>query len=61
MPDPRDRAYAELLVEKCVDVQPGWQVLVSGTPLGRPLLDEICAAVGRRGAGGADRPAGVDP
>ena len=50
MPDPRDREYAQLLVEGCVDIQPGWQVLVSGTPLGRPLLEEICRAVGRRGA-----------
>jgi aminopeptidase len=50
LPDPRDRAYAELLVEGCLDIQPGWQVLVAGTPLGRPLLDEICAAVARRGA-----------
>ena len=50
MPDPRDRDYAQLLVEGCVDIQPGWQVLVTGTPLGRPLLQEICGAVARRGA-----------
>lgn len=50
MPDPRDRDYARLLVEGCVDVQPGWQVLVTGTAPGRPLLEEICRAVGRRGA-----------
>jgi aminopeptidase len=50
LPDPRDRDYAQLLVEGCVDIQPGWQVLVTGTPLGRPLLQEICGSVARRGA-----------
>jgi aminopeptidase len=50
VPDLRDRDYARLLVEGCVDIQPGWQVLVTGTPLGRPLLEEICRAVARRGA-----------
>ena len=28
MRDPRDEQYAKLLVETCIDVQPGWQVLV---------------------------------
>ena len=28
MRDPRDAQYARLLVEECIDVQPGWQVLV---------------------------------
>ena len=28
MRDPRDEQYARLLVETCIDVQPGWQVLV---------------------------------
>ena len=28
--DPRVEQYAKLLVETCVDVQPGWQVLVGG-------------------------------
>ena len=28
--DPRVEQYAKLLVETCVDVQPGWQVLVDG-------------------------------
>ncbi len=50
MPDVRDRAYAELIVEECLGVQPGWQVLVGGNPLARPLLEEVCAAVARRGA-----------
>jgi aminopeptidase len=50
MPDPRDREYAELLVDTCVGVQPGWQVLLMGTPAGRPLLTEISRAVAERGA-----------
>jgi aminopeptidase len=48
--DPRIEAYAKLLVETCVDVQPGWQVLVIGSYLARPLLEEVSRQVGRRGA-----------
>ena len=50
MKDPRIEQYAALLVETCVDVQPGWQVLVNGGALARPLLEEVSRAVGRRGA-----------
>jgi aminopeptidase len=50
MPDPRDRRLAELLVDTCVGVQPGWQVLVVGTPPGRPLLEEIVRLLGERDA-----------
>jgi aminopeptidase len=48
--DPRIEQYAKLLVETCVDVQPGWQVLVGGSALARPLLEEVSRAVARRGA-----------
>jgi aminopeptidase len=48
--DPRIEAYAKLLVEECVDVQPGWQVLVSGGALARPLLEEVSRRVARSGA-----------
>jgi aminopeptidase len=48
--DPRIEAYAKLLVERCLDVQPGWEVLVRSTPLGRPLLDELERQLARRGA-----------
>jgi len=48
--DPRIEKLANLLVERCVDVQPGWQVLVMGAPAARPLLEEVCRQVGRRGA-----------
>jgi aminopeptidase len=50
MPDPRDRELAELLVDTCVGVQPGWQVLVVGTPPGRPLLEEIVQLLAVRDA-----------
>jgi aminopeptidase len=50
MADPRDREYAELIVDGCLGVQPGWQVLVGGNPQARPLLEEVCGAVARRGA-----------
>jgi aminopeptidase len=50
MADPRDRAYAELIVEGCLGVRPGWQVLVGGNPQARPLLEEVCGAVAQRGA-----------
>jgi aminopeptidase len=48
--DPRIERLAGLLVERCVDVQPNWQVLVMGHPPARPLLEEICRQIGRRGA-----------
>jgi aminopeptidase len=50
MSDPRDRRLAELLVDTCIGVKPGWQVLVIGTPLGRPLLDEIVRLIAERDA-----------
>jgi aminopeptidase len=48
--DPRLEAYARLLVERCVDVQPGWQVAVASGPLARPLVVEVIRLVARRGA-----------
>ena len=48
--DPRIEAYAKLLVERCLDVQPGWEVLVRSTPLARPLLEELERQIARRGA-----------
>jgi aminopeptidase len=50
MADPRDRQLAELLVDTCVGVQPGWQVLVVGTTAGRPLLEEIVGVLAERDA-----------
>jgi aminopeptidase len=48
--DPRVDEYAALLVEKCLDVQPGWQVILSGGALARPLIEAASTAIGRRGA-----------
>jgi aminopeptidase len=50
MADTRDREYAELIVNGCLGVEPGWQVYVGGNPQARPLLEEVCGAVARRGA-----------
>ena len=50
MADPRIEAYARVLVERCLDVQPGMQVLVRSTPLARALLDELSRQIARRGA-----------
>jgi len=48
--DTRVEQYAKLLVGTCVDVQPGWQVLVNGSALARPLLEAVSREIGRRGA-----------
>ncbi len=50
MTDPRVSRLAELLVDTCVGVQPGWQVLVMSSPQGRPLVEEVAGLIGRRGA-----------
>jgi aminopeptidase len=46
--DPRDEAYARLLVD-CIDPEPGWQVSVRSQPLGRPLVEEVARELARRG------------
>jgi leucyl aminopeptidase (aminopeptidase T) len=46
----RVERLAELLVGRSLAVQPGWQVLVSATPLARPLVEELVRAIARRGA-----------
>jgi aminopeptidase len=48
--DPRIERYAKLLVDGCVGVQPGWQVLVRAQPLGRPLYEEVLRQIALRGA-----------
>ena len=50
MTDPRIDDYAKLLVEECLDVQPGWQVMVSAGTLARPLVESIYRLLGRKGA-----------
>ena len=46
----RVEQYAELLVARSLDVQPGWQVMVVATPHARPLVEEVVRGIARRGA-----------
>jgi aminopeptidase len=48
--DPRLAAYARLLIDRCIDPQPGWQVLVQTTTLARPLARELSRLLAERGA-----------
>ncbi len=50
MPDPRDRQYADLLLDWSLGVQPGWQVVLRGNPLARPLIEELLSGLARRQA-----------
>lgn len=50
MTDERVGAYARLLVERCVDVQAGWQVLVLSTPWAQPLVERVLELIGEREA-----------
>ena len=50
MADPRLEGYARLLVERCIDPQPGWHVLVVTTSEARPLAEELSRQLARRGA-----------
>jgi aminopeptidase len=47
--DTRVEAYARLLVEYCLDVQPRMQVLVATSPHARPLYEACVRAIARRG------------
>jgi aminopeptidase len=48
--DSRIDAYARLLVERCVGVQPGWEVLIRATTLSRPLIEAVIEEIARRAA-----------
>jgi aminopeptidase len=48
--DPRLTAYAELLVDRSLAVEPGWQVLVATTTEARPLAQELSRLLAERGA-----------
>ncbi len=50
MTDPRIEQYARLLVERCLDVQPRWQVVISTSPLARPLVKAAVKLIAQRGA-----------
>ena len=44
--DPRIDEYAALLIDRSVGVQPGWQVLVRGNHLARPLIEAVIERIG---------------
>ncbi len=46
--EPRVLEYAELLVGRCLDVQPGWQVLIRSQPAARPVLEEMMRLIAAR-------------
>jgi aminopeptidase len=48
--DPRITAYAELLVDRCIGAQAGWQVLVVTTVEARALAEELSRLLAERGA-----------
>ena len=48
--DARVSDYARLLVERCIDPRPGWQVLVATTTEARPLAQELSRVLAERGA-----------
>ncbi len=50
MTDSRLERYAELLLDICLGVQRGWQVIVWATPWARPLVEEVLRQLAERGA-----------
>ena len=50
MADPRVQQFARILLDTCLGVQKGWQVLVSSTPLARPIVEELTRGLAERGA-----------
>ena len=50
MIDPRVEQYAEILVDKCLTIEPGNQVIVGGSPLAAPLIREVVRQIARKDA-----------
>jgi aminopeptidase len=48
--DPRIDQYATLLVDRCLGVEAGWQVVVKSRPEARPLVQAITREIAHRGA-----------
>jgi aminopeptidase len=48
--DPRIDDYARLLVDRSTGVLPGWQVMVRGNHLARPLIEAVVEQIARKGA-----------
>lgn len=50
MTDSRIESYARLLVERSLNVQPKWQVVINASPLARPLVQAAVQLIAERGA-----------
>jgi aminopeptidase len=50
MSDPRVQEFARILLDTCLGVQKGWQVLVNSTPIARPIVEELTRGLAERGA-----------
>lgn len=50
MNDSRVEQYAQLLIERSLNVQPNWQVVISTTPLARALVEAAVKKIAQRGA-----------
>jgi aminopeptidase len=50
MADQRIQEFARVLLDTCLGVQKGWQVLVYSTPLARPIVEELTRGLAERGA-----------
>jgi aminopeptidase len=50
MRDPRLEQYGRIILDTCLGVQPGWEVMVTGGVLARPLLEVIMGQLAQRGA-----------
>jgi aminopeptidase len=50
MADQRVQDFARILLDTCIGVEKGWQVLVHSTPLARPLVEEVTRGLADRGA-----------
>jgi aminopeptidase len=48
--DPRVERYATLLIDTCLGVEAGQQVIVWGMPLARPVIEEVTRQLAQRGA-----------
>jgi len=47
--DPRVERYATLLIDTCLGVEGGQQVILWGMPLARPLIEAVIRQLGQRG------------
>jgi aminopeptidase len=48
--DHRIEEFARILLDTCIGVQAGWQVIVNSSPPARPLVEEVARGLAERGA-----------